>query len=65
MELVIFMVFMVLGYKFFGLLNSDINRNKPKPIKKCHEINEGHDWSTHPETNRLTCIKCNFEAYSE
>jgi hypothetical protein len=65
MELVIFMVFMVLGYKFFGLFNDNVNRNNTKPAQKCHEIDEIHDWSYHPVTKRLTCIKCNFEAYSE
>lgn len=65
MELVIFMIMMVFGYMFFGAVNAVENRNKPKPIPKCHEIDEIHDWSRHPVTDKLTCCKCNYEAGTE
>lgn len=65
MELLIFMIFMVAGYVFFGILNDAKHYNNQLPKPKCHENDEAHDWSYHPVTKKLTCTKCNFEAYSE
>ena len=65
MELVIFMIFMVVGFVFFGIVNDISRYNTELPPKKCHEIDEIHDWTYHPVTKKLTCTKCNFEAYSE
>lgn len=34
-------------------------------IKQCPPApGAHHDWSYHPQTSRLTCTKCNFEAGS-
>ncbi len=65
MELVIFMIFMVFGYLFFDNMNRLASRNSDKVQQKCHEIDEIHDWTYHPVTKKLTCTKCNFEAFSE
>jgi hypothetical protein len=65
MELVIFMVSMLLGYLFFNSLLGNSSRNTDKVARKCHETDEVHDWTYHPVTKKLTCTKCNFEAYSE
>ena len=65
MELVIFMLFVVLGYFFFDAMHTLDSRNSTETQQKCHEIDEIHDWSYHPVTKRLTCTKCNFEAFSE
>lgn len=65
MELVIFMIFMVLGYLFFDSMNRLASRNSDRVQQKCHEIDEIHDWTYHPVTKKLTCAKCNFEAFSE
>ena len=65
MELVIFMIFMVLGYLFFERIHAHSSKNSDEAVKKCHEIDEIHDWTYHPVTKKLTCTKCNFEAFSE
>jgi hypothetical protein len=56
---------MVIGFLFFDSLSPNSSRNTDKVGKKCHEIDEIHDWTYHPVTKKLTCTKCNFEAYSE
>lgn len=62
MELVLFMVIAIV---FFTLSSSSPNdeANKIRVIK-CHEMDKPHDWTYHPETKRLTCTKCNYEAGS-
>jgi hypothetical protein len=65
MELVIFMLFMVLGFLFFDRANQVASRNSNEVVKKCHDNDDIHDWSYHPVTKKLTCVKCNYEAYSE
>jgi hypothetical protein len=65
MELLIFMAFMIFGFLFFDGLSSESSRNSDRMNKKCHEIDEIHDWTYHPVTKKLTCTKCSFEAYSE
>jgi len=65
MELVIFMIFVVLGYFFFDTMHRLDSRNSNEVVKKCHEVDEIHDWTYHSVTKKLTCTKCNFEAFSE
>lgn len=65
MELLIFMVFMVLIILFLEQGATQASRNSTEVVKKCHEIDEIHDWTYHPVTKKLTCTKCNFEAFSE
>ena len=65
MELLFFMIFMVLGFLFFNRMNASVSSNSNEVPKKCHEVDDIHDWSYHPVTKKLTCIKCNYEAYSE
>ena len=50
MELLIFMVFMVAGFLFFDMLSTNPSRNTNEVVKKCHEIDQTHDWTTHPVT---------------
>jgi hypothetical protein len=65
MELLIFMLMMIFGFMFFGMHQDAKRYNSQLPKPKCHEIDEIHDWSRHPVTDKLTCCKCNYEAGSE
>ena len=65
MEFVLFMLFVVIGYLFFDRMDAIDRRNSNEVRKKCHEIDEIHDWSRHPMTEKLVCCKCNYEAGSD
>ena len=62
MELLIFMVIAIVFFTFSTSSKED-EANKVRVIR-CHEMDRQHDWSYHPETKKLTCTKCNYEAGS-
>lgn len=63
-------VFMFLALVIFGfyMLSSALSKQAEEYEKEYARLVRNvkncppHGWSYHPQTNKLTCIKCNFEA---
>lgn len=62
MELLVFVAIASL----FLIATSQKREDEKEKVRviRCYEMDKAHDWSIHPETKRLTCCKCNYEAGS-
>lgn len=65
MEILFFVLIIVLFLVGSGLNEKEQReKNRNLPIK-CHEYDAAHDWTYHPETKKLTCTLCGYEAGSD
>lgn len=62
MELLIFVV--IASLFLIGTSQKQEDEKDKVRIIRCHEMDKAHDWTYHPETKKLTCTKCNYEAGS-
>jgi len=67
MFLVIFMFLALVVFGFYTVastISKQIEENEKEYTRLVRSVKNcpPHGWSYHPQTNKMTCTKCNFEA---
>lgn len=63
---IIVLILLIIGYSYFAKKLDEAARQKYISEMKRELATDcpPHKWAYHPQTDRLTCIRCNFEAGS-